>query len=169
MKSSPRPGGRWSAEEQVKAAASDTLDAQYSVVVTRSSWAPEKHPEGIVAWESLQIEDRQLRGTERQIKFYRASIQGVYGDRKLHRDTSKSQVVQFSVRKKNTLSLARLKVRRAKFIPEKVVFSWSRPPGFHPCFLLVQTPPKLSALTMSHHAGPLRPLVLAGENRGFDP
>lgn len=141
------------------------------------AWAPEKHPggnihfgpEGIAAQESLQIEDRQLQGAERQIKFYTASIQGVYGDRKLRRDTSKSQVVQTSVReKKNTLSLARLKVRRAKFIPEKVVFSWSRPPRFHLCFLLAQTPPKLSALTMSHHAGPLRPLILAGENQELD-
>lgn len=108
MRSSPRPGGRWSAEEQVKAAACDTLDAQYSVVVTRSSWAPEKQPagnihfgpEGIAAQESLQIEDRQLQGAERQIKFYTASIHGVYGDRKLRRDTSKSQVVQTSVREK---------------------------------------------------------------------
>lgn len=42
------------------------------------AWAPEKHqggnihfgPEGIVAQESLQIENQQLQGTERQIKFY---------------------------------------------------------------------------------------------------
>lgn len=73
MKSSPSPRGRWSEEERVpKAAACDTLDAPW--LSPDHAWAPEKHsggnihfgPEGIVAQESPQIEDGQLRSAERQ-------------------------------------------------------------------------------------------------------